>query len=177
MHGDFDIANFANDNTSYPSAKNIEDVMESVEKALVSLFQWFELNLSKRNADKCDVPVSDDQEVSLNVDNFVLTKSKCEKLLEVKFDSKLTLDQHILDLCKRSSRKLKSLTRIAPYMNLPKRRLLKNSFFKAEFNYCPLTWMCNSCENNRKINRPHERCLRNIYINQLNQFMYETSKF
>ena len=44
-------------------------------------------------------------------------------------------------------------------MTLSKRRLLMNSFFKMQFNYCPLIWTCHSRQNNRKINRPHERCL------------------
>ena len=45
-----------------------------------------------------------------------------------------------------------------------------NSFFKSQFNYCPLIWMCHSRENNRKINRPHGRCLRNIYNEELSSF-------
>ena len=32
--------------------KNVEDVMESLERASVSLFRWFENNLLKGNADK-----------------------------------------------------------------------------------------------------------------------------
>ena len=35
-----------------------------------------------------------------------------------------------------------------------------NSFFKTQFNYCPLIWKCHSRENNRKVNRLHEKCLR-----------------
>ena len=35
--------------------------------------------------------------------------------------------------------------------------------FLRQFNYCPLIWMCHIRENNRKINRLHERCLRTIY--------------
>ena len=31
IHGDIDIANFAHDNTPYLSAKNLEDVIESLE--------------------------------------------------------------------------------------------------------------------------------------------------
>ena len=46
-------------------------------------------------------------------------------------------------------------------MNLSKRHLLINSF-KLRFDYCPLIWICHSHENNRKINRLHERCLRTI---------------
>ena len=52
IHNDIDIANFADDNTPYLSAKNTEDVIESLERASVSLFRWFENNLLKGNADK-----------------------------------------------------------------------------------------------------------------------------
>ena len=38
-----------------------------------------------------------------------------------------------------------------------------NAFFMSQFNYCPLIWICHSRENNNKINRLHERCLRIIY--------------
>ena len=47
-------------------------------------------------------------------------------------------------------------------MRLSKKRTLMNAFFKSQFNYCPLIWMCHSRENNNKINRLHERCLRII---------------
>ena len=36
----------------------------------------------------------------------------------------------------------------------------------AQFKYCPLIWMCHSRENNRKINRLHEGCLRIINDNK-----------
>ena len=39
------------DNTPYLSAKNVEDVLEFLEQASVSLFKWFENNLLKGNAD------------------------------------------------------------------------------------------------------------------------------
>ena len=45
-----------------------------------------------------------------------------------------------------------------------------NSFFKTQFNYCPLIWMCHSRENNRKINRLHERCIRTIYNDKQSPF-------
>lgn len=49
MHGDTDIANFADEKTPCTSAKNT-DVIELLEQASVSLFKWFELNLLKSNA-------------------------------------------------------------------------------------------------------------------------------
>ena len=117
IHSDIDITNFADDNTPYLSAKNVEDVIESLERALVLLFRWFENNLSKCNVDKCRFLVSTSQEVSVNVNNFKIKNSGCEKLLGVKFDSKLKFDQHITDLCRRASKKIHAL-RVTPFMNL-----------------------------------------------------------
>ena len=46
-----------------------------------------------------------------------------------------------------------ALSRIIPYMDIAKRRLLMNSFFASQFNYCPLVWMCHHRSVNNKINR------------------------
>ena len=110
------------------------------------------------------------EEVSLNVNNFKIRNSDCEKLLGVKLDSKHRFDQHITDLCRRASRKIHTLARVTSFMTLKKRRLLTNSFFKTEFYYCPLIWMRHCRENNSKINRLHERCLRTIYNDKQSSF-------
>ena len=170
IHGDIDIANFADNNMPYRSTKNIEDVIEFLQKASVSLFRWFENNLVAGNADKCHFLVETSQEVSLNVNNFKIKNSDCEKLLGVKFDSKLRIDQHITDLCRRASRKIQALPREMSFMNLSKRRLLMNSIYKTQFNYGPLVWICHSHESNREIDRLHERCLRTIYNHKQSSF-------
>ena len=45
-----------------------------------------------------------------------------------------------------------------------------NSFFKSQFSYCPLLWMCHTRANHSKINRIHERCLRIIYSGKTSLF-------
>ena len=55
-------------------------------------------------------------------------------------------------------------------MKLPKRRILMNAFFKAQFNYFPIIWMFHSRCLNNKINRLHERCLRMIYNEKISNF-------
>ena len=67
--------------------------------------------------------MSTSQEVNLNVNTFKIKSSDCEKLLGVKFDSKLRFDQQITDLCRKASRKIHALARVTPFMNLSKRRL------------------------------------------------------
>ena len=48
-------------------------------------------------------------------------------------------------------------------MSLEKRKLLVNSFFKSQFEYCPLTWMFHSRALNNRINDLHYRALRLLY--------------
>ena len=55
---DVDIASFADDDTSFTSANNIDDLIDSLEKASSSLFKWFKDNLFKGNPDKCHLLVS-----------------------------------------------------------------------------------------------------------------------
>ena len=66
--------------------------------------------------------------------------------------------------------KLKALARIAPFMNIKKKRVLMKAFFMAQFSYCPLTWMFHSRKLNNKINKLHERCLRIVYSDNTSSF-------
>ena len=143
IHSDIDTANVADNNKPF-LLKNVEDVIEPLERDSVSLFRWFENSLLKGDTDNCHFLVSTSQEVSLNVNNFKIKNSECEKLLGVKFDSKLRFDQHITDFCRRASRKIHALARVTPFMTLSEQRLLMNSFFKTQFNYCPLISICHN---------------------------------
>ena len=66
--------------------------------------------------------------------------------------------------------KMHALVRLTPYMSISKRRLLMNAFFKSQFSYCPLVWMCHNRTLNNRINRLHERCLRIIYNDKHSSF-------
>ena len=55
-------------------------------------------------------------------------------------------------------------------MELPKRRILMNAYFKAKFNCCPVVWMFHSRSLNNKINRLYERCLRITYNDKRSTF-------
>ena len=54
---DTDIASYADDNTPYFSADNIDGVIKSLKDASDILFKWFSDNLMKINADKCHLSV------------------------------------------------------------------------------------------------------------------------
>ena len=124
----------------------------------------------KANADKCHFLCSSNNEESMTIENKKIRSSKCEKLLGVKLDSKLNFNFHIHDICQKAGQKLNAISRMTPYMDFTKRRLLVNAFFYSQFNYCQLVWMCHNRTNNNKINRLHERCLRLIYNDKKSSF-------
>ena len=154
---DVSVANFADDKTPFTSANNIDDLIDSLEKASSSLFKWFKGNFFKGNPDKCRLLVSTNEKTKINTGEFSIENSDYEKLLGVKIDNKLTFGCHVSDMCKKANRKINALARIAPFININKSPILMNSFFRSQFNYCPLIWMCHSQANNRKINRHQER--------------------
>ena len=106
---------YADDNTPYISANNINEAILSLEKTTDTLFKWFSDNAMKNNADKCHLLVSTNNAINIKIGNIDLTNSTCEKLLGVKFDYKLTFDDHISELCKKASRKIHALARVTIY--------------------------------------------------------------
>ena len=85
-------------------------------------------------------------------------------------DNKLTFNNHLQKILKKANQKVHVLARITPYINIPKRKLVMNSLFISQFNYCPLLWMCHICLINNKINRLHKKCLLIVYSDKTSSF-------
>ena len=166
----FDIASYADDNTPYAVGNNIQELIVKLQNASKTLFQWFSDDQMKSNPGKCNFICSTSKKVSLIVENKEINNSTHEILLEVTLDSKLSFNTHIDHICKKASLKLNALSRITTHLDFKKKKLLINSFFMPQFNYCQLIWMCHNCTKNDKINRLHERCLRLLYNDKKSSF-------
>ena len=171
-----DIANYADDNTPYVTANKMYSLIASLEEASKSLFTWFDNNLMKSNVDKCHLLVSSNEKVTIKIGSHEIANTKREKLLGVHLDNGLSFDYHISGICKKASRKVCALARVTSGMSLSKKHTLMNAFFNPQSNYCPLIWMCHSRENNNKVNRLHERCLRIIYNDKRSSFNVHLEK-
>ena len=114
----------------------------------------------KANPDKCHFICSSSVKTSIMIENEQIRNSSCEKLFGVFFDSKLTFQSHIDNICKKASQN----------MDFNNKILTVNAFFMAQFNYCPLIWMCHNRMYNNKINRLYEKCLRLIYNDKRSSF-------
>ena len=135
---DIGFASYTDDNTPYVSSDSIEDVIRILENDSIKLFKWFSDDMMTANEDKYHHAVSSNEHVSMKLDNIEIESNNCERLLGVKIDSKFNFKEHLDGIIKKASRKINALSRIAPYMNIAKGRLLMNSFFASQFNYCPL---------------------------------------
>ena len=58
----------------------------------------------KANADKCNLLVAGDTDVTAEVGEFDVKSSREEKLLGVKIDSKLSFENHVSSLAKRQAK-------------------------------------------------------------------------
>ena len=125
---DISFASYADDNTPYTVGNDMEDVIFKLQNSAKILFQWFMDDQTKSNPDKCHFFCSTNDTVNLIIDNQIIDNSICEKLLGLKSDYELRFNAQIDDICKKTEFKLNALSRIAPYMDFNKKRLV-NAFF------------------------------------------------
>ena len=98
------------------------------------------------------------------------------QVVNLNIDVNINFNEHISDLCKKASRKISALARIAPFMSIEKRKVVVNALFTTQFSYCPLVWICHSRTKNSKINKLDERCLRIICNDKQSSFTELVSK-
>ena len=122
------------------------------------------------NDNKCHLLVSGKNNVTMSARGFKIENTECEKLLGIKVDCRLNFENYLGGAIKKASNKINALSRITPFINLSEKKMLMNSFFKSQFSYCPLLWMCHSRTMNNKINHLLERCLRVMYTDKISSF-------
>ena len=135
---DVEFASYTDDNTPFFVGYDLNDVILKLQNASKTLFNWFNDNQMKANPDKCNFICSSSVKTSIMIENEEIRKSSCEKNLGVFFNSKLTFQSHIDNICQKASQKLNAISRITPTLILIKKVLTLNEFFMAQFNYGPL---------------------------------------
>ena len=114
--GNIDIASYADDNTPYIAADNTDALIKSLEEASTALFQLFDNNLLKNNLSECHLLISSNENITVKICEYEIENSELEKLLGVKLDWKLNIDDCISDICKKARGKLNALVKIPPFI-------------------------------------------------------------
>ena len=72
------------------------------------------------------------------LENVCLENKKKEVILGITNDNKLSFEIHRKSNCQKPGRKMRTLSRILPYLETDKKELLFKSMGKSQFSYCPL---------------------------------------
>ena len=120
-----EFSNFADDTTPYECSKNCDEVINKLEDTVEKLFNWFQCNSFKANPLKCHFFFSPYKPVTIKIKKSAIERSNSDKLLGVTIDSKLSFDDHVTILHRKTSQELHTLSRVASHMSFDKKR---NSF-------------------------------------------------
>ena len=138
-----------------------------LEPTINNIFAWLKNNGLVANSGKRHFLVIPYEKISLKILGSTIDSSPPEELLGITIDSELTFHKHKIS---ESNQKPSALARIATYLTIDKRKIFLNSFITAQFNYCPLIWMCLSRTLNNKINRIHKQALKIVYNDYKSNF-------
>ena len=141
---DVNIGSYADGTTIYTVKGNKESVINALEASSLQLFTWFNNNFIKGNSDKSHILLSCIEPSTALIDGFSIESITKEILLGRTIDRDLNFDEHVNNLCKKACQKLNALVRLAPFMNVDKKRMIMKAFIESQFGCFPLVWMFHS---------------------------------
>ena len=136
-----EICNFADDTTIYACDTSIDAVTMKLKDDLQKLLDWFKHNGMCANPAKFQMMflgLKSDSSFILNIGGQQAKQSEQVKLLGVQIDNSLKFDAHVKELCRKINQKLCAFSRIRPFLNKEKAKMLLTSAVMSNFSYCPL---------------------------------------
>ena len=106
--------------------------------------------------------------ISINQKNIKTSSSV--KLLGVHIDDKLNFNLDITKTCRSAANQLHVLIRLRMFLNFEEKKLLINSYFYSNFNYCPLVWMFSSAKSLNKVESLQKKALRFLYEDYVSSY-------
>ena len=104
-----EFISYADDNNLCDARNTIEDVISSLQKSSEKIFKWFSDNQMQGNSGKCHLIISTNEPAKIQIGEFLIESTNCEKLLCIKIDSKLSFDKLMKTICKKESNKLRPI--------------------------------------------------------------------
>ena len=120
------------------------------------------------NPDKFQVMIIDKKKGDHTNENSVIDHKQIKSVpsverLGVQLDDTLNFSQHISNICKYAANQLNALIKLQKFLSFEEKKVLINSYFMANFNYCPLVWMFSNAVSLKKIENLQKRALKFLY--------------
>ena len=133
------LYNIADDNTLSAFATTVSELIKILESESEVVMDWFKINKMVVNPDKFQaIILGKRKRYHISVDNQQIKVVSSVKLLGLQLDDTLNFNLHISNICKSAANQLNALIRLKKFMNFEEKKILINSYFMANFNYCPL---------------------------------------
>ena len=131
-----DLHHFADDNTIAVTCKNLNNLLRTFEQESESAVDWFKSNNMiglEANPDRFHAIINKRGENAithkLKIYNNEIETTKSVKLLGIKIDNQLSVNQRISKLCSKSTMQLNAICRLAKFMSKKEKIAIINSLF------------------------------------------------
>lgn len=133
---------FADDTLIYLHGKNLDAMREQMNSELQRISQWLRLNKLKLNVSKTGSSTVTSMN-SIVVDGEVIEMEREFKYLGVIIDEGLSFKPNVDYLCKKVSKKVGVLSRLARYITMGARISIYKSVIAPHFDFCAtLLYLC-----------------------------------
>ena len=128
-----DLHDFAVDNIITATWNTLTELLKTLEQDSEVAVSWFKQNKVIGYADKFQAIILNKKEseakYQLTIENNGIKSTKSVKLLGIKIDDCLRVDQHISNFCSKAAMQLNTLGRLHKNMGKPERIAFVNNFF------------------------------------------------
>ena len=163
---DYDIYNYADDNTVSYVSQTSADLASNIELCGNILTEWFMNNGMQANPNKYQAIVfgsKNDKPENFTIKGHEVKCMDNVNLLGVEIDNKLLFNDHVSKLCKKASQQINAISRLRNVLDVSVKEQIFTSFIKSTFSYCPAVWMFCGQGNISKLDRLQHRALRFVY--------------
>ena len=139
----YHVYNYADDNTLAEIDDDVTELMKRLQAETLNCMKWFNANFIKANPAKFQFMLMDRKythNVTLDPVGIQLKSQESVKMLGFKIDKRLTFDDHIETICKRTGRQLGVLQRLSKDLCNDEKSLICETYVLSNVSYCPIIW-------------------------------------
>ena len=176
------VFNYADDNSLSCHHSDLKSLVSNLEMASERALAWFDCNFMKANPDKFNLILltgrNQHEEVTMQLRNTKITSVDEVKLLGVTLDKDLSFTPHIRNLCKKVAKQVNAMSRLSSMLSPQTKWSVFNSFVKSNFAYCTVVFHHCGVQNDKKLEKMHERAIRVVYNDYVSPYktLLERSK-
>ena len=169
VNSNSNINMYADDHQFHAAGSTVTEVYDKLIASAELASRWYRSNFLKGNYDKYQTMTlgnkNNDMD-SIIIDDNEVKSTKCLKLLGVYIDNRLQFDEHIANICKRSSQRVGVLMRLRNMIPTDTKLKLFKAAILPYLTYSHLVWHFCRASDTRKLERIQERALRAVYCDK-----------